>query len=93
MPPASSVYASGHTFIGNDNPSAAITFAALPGQSGVRVTPAVEGMEFDVTDATVPVAPDNNAVNRPVLGGTVTGSGSSHAKVRWNGSNWTLMGV
>ncbi len=65
-----------------NNPTAAVTFAGLPGQAGVHRTTAVEGMEFDITDSTT-----------TTWGANVTiGGGGNHVKVRYNGTNWTVVG-
>lgn len=41
-----------------------------------------EGDNYNVSDS-----------NSAVWGNTSGGSGSTHAKVRWNGSNWTVVGI
>jgi len=63
-----------------------MVFADLPGQTGVWLNTYVgakEGMEYDITDATIAGG---------VWGGIVTGGGSTHCRVRYNGTNWTAMG-
>lgn len=52
------------------------TFLQLP--SGGNV---LEGDEFNISDS-----------NTATWGATVAGSGSTHGLVRWNGTNWTLVG-
>jgi Pectate lyase superfamily protein len=66
-----------------------MNFADLPGQSGVFMSNAYEGMEYSIGNATISL----DANSHPILGSTVTGGGTSHAKVRYNGTNWTLMGA
>jgi hypothetical protein len=59
-----------------------ITYADLPGQSGVN-QPLLETDEYDIIDG----SPGGAA-----FGATITGSGSGHYRVRWNGSNWVRVG-
>jgi hypothetical protein len=66
-----------------DNPAFTLAFADLPGQAGVAIATPVEGMEFNITN-------DNSA---GTFGATSSGGGTRHAKVRYNGTNWTVMGV
>jgi hypothetical protein len=65
------------------------TYAQLPQSS----TGAVEGMEYNITDSPIPAysgAPPSGASN---CGAAITsGGGTNHVKVRWNGSNWRIMG-
>ena len=65
-----------YTFIQSNNPTNAFPFASLP-------TP-IEGMEFDITDGTNSLAWGAVATN--------TGTHTTHYKVRYNGTNWTVMG-
>lgn len=60
-----------------------MNFVNLPGESGVQVATAIEGMEFNIVNATIAGG---------AWGGIVTTGGSVHAKVRYNGTNWTAMG-
>jgi Pectate lyase superfamily protein len=65
-----------------NNPSAALRFRDLPGQPGYGAPPnSIEGMEFDITDGST-----------ATWGATVSGGGSNHVKVRYNGSAWTVIG-
>jgi hypothetical protein len=64
-----------------------ITFQCLPGQSDVVAAGPeewgpIEGQEFTVFDC----------ATQNTFGGTVTGGGSNHYKVRYNGTNWTRIG-
>ena len=66
-----------------------ITFAELPPMgpgapipSGFWLLPPVEGDEFNVTDC----------ATQPNFAGTVTGGGSNHYKVRYDGTNWIRVG-
>lgn len=80
-------------YINCDNPTGSTTdargatagmvFADLPGQAGVQLSTAREGMEYDILN-------DNSAGS---FGATSSGGGSRHAKVRYNGSNWTVCGA
>lgn len=66
-------------FINSDNnPAPIFTFANLPG-SGDRVF----GDEYIISNSTVVTSAAN-------FGATVAGGGANTAKVRWNGSNWTI---
>jgi hypothetical protein len=56
------------------------TYANLKGVSTNPV--AVEGNEYNISDSTVNTRGTNVTV----------GGGSNHVKVRYNGTNWTLMG-
>jgi hypothetical protein len=69
-------------YISCNNPSAAFPFAGLPGQPGVHLATPIEGMEFDITDSTA-----------STWGASAAGGGTSHARVRYNGSRWTVMGI
>lgn len=69
-------------YIENDNPAATMNYADLPGQAGVYMTPAIEGMEYDIINS-----------NSSVWGATASGGGTTHAKVRYNGTNWTVVGA
>ncbi len=65
------------SFIGNDNPSNAITFVGLPGQGGQHLA-AVQGQTFYITDG-----------NQATAGSSVTaGSGSNKSWVTYDGTNW-----
>jgi Pectate lyase superfamily protein len=57
-----------------------ITFATLP--DGFPQKGPLEGMEFTVTDCST----------QNTFGGTVTGGGSNHYKVRYNGTKWIRVG-
>lgn len=65
-------------FINSDNPAPIFHFANLPGSSD-----RVFGDEYLIDDSTVATSAANFAA-------TVAGSGGNTAKVRWNGSNWTI---
>lgn len=65
-----------------DAPSLACTFAQLPGESGALISTAVEGMEFNITNS-----------NTATWGATAAGGGANHVKVRYNGTNWTVVGI
>lgn len=58
------------------------TFTSLPGQAGsnsnIQVT---YGMEYDIVDS-----------NTNTWGATVAAGGSNQVRVRYNGTNWTVMG-
>lgn len=56
-------------------------YADLPGQSGVILTTLVEGMEYNIIDS-----------NTATWGATAAGGGSNHVKLRYNGTNWTVVG-
>jgi hypothetical protein len=64
-----------------------ITYSMLPTSNQI------EGDEYNISNATVPTFLDQGGTAHPLVGGTVTGSGSTHAKVRWNGTNWTFVGA
>lgn len=68
---------------------AGMSFANLPGQGGVQQGTAIEGMEFDIVDAQ---KAGPAALTGSDLGTTVIAGGSQHAKVRYNGTNWTCAG-
>ena len=53
-----------------------------PRTFGTLPGPPLEGQEFDITDC-----------NTSVWGATATGGGAVHAKVRYNGTNWTVVGI
>ena len=42
----------------------------------------VVGMEFDISDC-----------NTATWGAVATGGGTTSAKIRWNGTNWTVLGI
>jgi hypothetical protein len=69
------------TYVGCNNSPVILTFSHLPGQPGIARR-AEEGLEFDITDGS----------SAGTFGATVSGGGSDHCKVRYNGRNWTLMG-
>jgi hypothetical protein len=89
------------TFINCDNPGgstldvagrqAGMNFADLPGLAGnsLGVGTEVEGMEYNIVNArktgAVPLTGSD-------LGATVITGGTQHAKVRYNGTNWTCAG-
>jgi hypothetical protein len=61
----------------------------LPGVPGAQPNSVYEGEEHLILDAGT--CSDGNACN--TWGATVTGGGGSkHVKVRWNGTNWTIVG-
>jgi hypothetical protein len=68
------------TCIESNNPALVYTYANLKGVSTNPV--AVEGNEYNISDSTVNTWGTNVTV----------GGGSNHVKVRYNGTNWTLMG-
>lgn len=70
--------AANFTYINCDNPSAAFPFANLPASP-------VEGMEFNITDGTNGLGFGATATN--------TGTHTTHYKVRYNGTNWTVCGA
>jgi hypothetical protein len=76
----------GIQILNSNNPSGpnlSMHFSNLPGQSGVQLTFAIEGMQYDIVDA-----------NTTTFGATVSsGGGSSHVRVRYNGTNWTVCGA
>jgi len=72
---------SSFSFINCNNPSEAFAFAYLPGQPGTSIT-AVEGMQFDISDC-----------NAATWGAIAAGGGSTHARVRYNGTKWTVIGI
>jgi hypothetical protein len=82
----------GVKFVNCNQPAMPLTFNMLPGQRGNSgyVDGPYEGMEYDIMDA-------QKAARAPLtssdLGTTVIGGGSQHAKVRYNGANWTCMGL
>jgi hypothetical protein len=82
----------GVKFVGCNQPALPLLFNDLPGQPGNSgyVDGPYEGMEYDISDA-------QKAGPAPLtssdLGITVIGGGSQHAKVRYNGTNWTCMGL
>lgn len=60
----------------------AVTFNSLPGEAGASTTmPRFEGQEYSITDS-----------NTATWGATAAGGGSNHVKVRYNGTNWTVVG-
>jgi hypothetical protein len=67
-------------------PASAITrtYAQLP-QSA---TGAVEGMEYSITDSPIPAYSGTSNCGAVIT----SGGGTNHIKVRWNGSNWIIMG-
>jgi hypothetical protein len=67
---------------GANPPVAFMTFAQLPGESGVFFTPRQEGQEYTITDA----------ATQGSFAGTVTSGGSNHYKIRYNGTNWIRVG-
>lgn len=59
-----------------------MTFTCLPGQAGADSTiQAVVGMEYTITDS-----------NTATWGATAAGGGSNNVVVRYNGTNWTVVG-
>jgi hypothetical protein len=84
MPPAPTNCAI--EYIGCNNPRTILTFAQLPGQPGIS-TGAYEGAEFNISDGR------KGGGGAAVMGDKIQGGGSQHLKVRYNGSDWTCMGV
>lgn len=69
----------------DSNPAALFTYANLP--TGGNVT---EGDEYMISDALAANCADGSC---STFATNVTGGGGAlHRKVRWNGSNWTLVG-
>jgi hypothetical protein len=59
------------------------TFTSLPGQAGANSNfPVYYGMEYDIVDSTT-----------ATWGATVSGGGANKVRVRYNGTNWTVMGA
>ncbi len=70
-------------FNNSDNPATAMQFHDLPGQGGFSAPPtAVEGMQFNIINS-----------NTATWGATAAAGGSNHVLVRYNGTNWTVMGA
>jgi len=65
-------------FFDSCNISPVWTFSQLPSGAGN----VLEGDEFNISNA-----------NTAAWGAIVSGSGGNHALVRWNGSNWTVVGI
>jgi hypothetical protein len=66
-----------------------VRYQDLPGVPGAQPNSVYEGEEHLILDAGT--CSDSNACN--TWGATVTGGGGSkHVKVRWNGTNWTIVG-
>jgi hypothetical protein len=65
------------------NPFGVMLFAHLPGQTGVTQWGPIEGQEFHIIDA-----------QTAVFGAVVTGGGTNHYKVRYNGqaAQWQRVG-
>jgi len=63
--------------------AAGMTYADLPGGTNISLGGPVDGMEYDIID-------DNSA---GTFGATSSGGGTRHARVRYNGTNWTVMGI
>ncbi len=90
MPPA--VCKSAYQYINCDQPAGAtldnasvqsgMNFADLPGQTSVQQPGPITGMQYDITNC-----------NTAVWGATAAGGGSTLARVRYNGTNWTVMGI
>jgi hypothetical protein len=89
MPP--NLNAADFTYIGNNNPTAAITFAGLPGQAGVHLSSPIEGMQYDIIDCSTSISTSFLAV--AASGGT-TSVAAAHRRVRYNAtsSNWQVIG-
>lgn len=84
MPPAG--VAAQVQLINCDNPTNAFPFADLPASP-------IEGMEFDVTNQ---LGSGGGNTSTPTFGQTgAAGSGGTafHARLRYNGTTWTVMGV
>jgi len=58
-----------------------LTYADLPGQTGVFQTGPLEGQTYSISDG-----------NSSTFGSTQTGGGSGHYLVRYDGSNWVRIG-
>ena len=64
-------------------------FQDLPGQAGVYQTGPYEDDEYIIIDGLAGNCADGACT---AFGTNVTGGGGSlHLKVRWNGTNWTLI--
>jgi Pectate lyase superfamily protein len=77
-------------YFGCNNPPVVLSFSQLPGQDW-RAMPPQEGMEFDISDAQK--ADATAALTGSDLGTPVIGGGKQHAKIRYNGTHWTCMGL
>jgi hypothetical protein len=66
-----------------------MTFAKLPGQSGVPQGGPFEGMEYDITDGSLfgSTPPTAAGWDTQVIGG-----GNGHYLVRYNGTIWKRIG-
>lgn len=68
----------GWNFVNCNNPTNVGVFTDLPGSP-------IDGMIFDISNASI-------TGGSSVWGGVVTGGGTVHARVRYNGTNWTAVG-
>jgi hypothetical protein len=69
-------------FVNCDQTDPAMNYADLPGQSGVHVDEGAKvGDEYDIANS-----------NTATWGATAAGGGSNKVKVRYNGTNWTVVG-
>jgi hypothetical protein len=73
--------------------AAGMVFANLPGQAGVQQTGPVAGQEYDIINC--PGSGTGGAGPAPTFGQVITGIGAASfpAKLRYNGSSWTVCGV
>lgn len=67
------------TCVASDNPTLTYTYANLP--DGTGSPSPIEGEEYNISNS-----------NTAVWGATAAGGGSDKVKVRWNGTNWTVVG-
>lgn len=72
-------------FMNCNNPAVTYTFANLP--TGSSSPSPVEGMEFNITTLLSSQASFGITIS------STTGSSSTHGKVRFNGTNWTVCGI
>lgn len=80
--PTASSSAAGIAFNNCDSPALILTFTKLPGQAGADTNLTLkEGLEYDISDS-----------NTATWGATAAGGSSNHVMVRYNGTNWTVMG-
>jgi hypothetical protein len=67
------------------SPFGQMHFSDLPGQSGVPQDGPYESQEYDIIDSPT-AASGNFAAN------VTTGGGSNHVRLRYNGTNWKIIG-
>jgi hypothetical protein len=78
MPPGAGV-----RFINCNNPGVVLRYQDLPSPVGL------EGTSYDISDGNIA----SNGPGGGLWGGTVTGGGTSHVRVRSNGTVYTAMGL